>query len=56
VEAPVLVVYEHKEEVLVNYRAARNMYVVDRVFDKAALISGTGSHQDRVVITRLTGR
>ena len=56
VEAPVLVVYEHKKEVLVNYRAARDMYVVDRVFDKAALIAGTGSHQDRVVITRLKGR
>jgi type IV secretory pathway VirB9-like protein len=29
------------------------VYVVDRVFDKAALIAGTGSAQDRVVITRL---
>ncbi|MDR0653537.1 MAG: P-type conjugative transfer protein TrbG [Synergistaceae bacterium] len=56
VEAPVLVVFEHKKEVLVNYRAAEDMYVVDRVFDKAALIVGTGSHQDRVVITRLKGR
>jgi P-type conjugative transfer protein TrbG len=56
VEAPVLVVYEHKKEILVNYRAAPDMYVVDRVFDKAALIAGTGSAQDRVVITRLNGR
>jgi type IV secretion system protein VirB9 len=56
VEAPVLVVYEHKKEVLVNYRAARDMYVVDRVFDKAALIVGTGSAQDRVVITRFGSR
>ncbi|MDR1508700.1 MAG: P-type conjugative transfer protein TrbG [Synergistaceae bacterium] len=53
VEAPVLVVYEHKKEVLVNYRAARDIYIVDRVFDKAALIVGTGSTQYRVVITRL---
>jgi type IV secretion system protein VirB9 len=53
VEAPVLVVYEHKKEVLVNYRAVSDMYVVDRVFDKAALIVGTGSAQDRVVIARL---
>jgi type IV secretion system protein VirB9 len=53
VEAPVLVVYEHKKEVLVNYRAAADMYIVDRVFDKAALIVGTGSAQDRVVITRI---
>jgi type IV secretion system protein VirB9 len=56
VEAPVLVVYEHKKEVLVNYRVSEDMYIVDRVFDKAALIVGTGSHQDRVVITRLKGR
>jgi type IV secretion system protein VirB9 len=56
VEAPILVVYEHKKEVLVNYRAAPDMYVVDRVFDKAALIVGTGAHQDRVVITRLKNR
>ena len=53
VEAPVFVVFEHKKEVLVNYRAKNDMYVVDRVFDKGALIVGTGSHQDRVVITRL---
>jgi type IV secretion system protein VirB9 len=56
VEAPILVVYEHKKEVLVNYRAASDMYIVDRVFDKAALIVGTGTHQDRVVITRLKSR
>jgi type IV secretion system protein VirB9 len=56
VEAPVLVVYEHKKEVLVNYRAASDMYIVDRVFDKAALIAGTGSAQDRVVITRFKGK
>jgi type IV secretory pathway VirB9-like protein len=49
-------VFEHKKEVLVNYRAAEDMYIVDRVFDKGALISGTGSLQDRVVITRLRGK
>jgi type IV secretion system protein VirB9 len=56
VEAPVLVVYEHKKEILVNYRTAPDMYIVDRVFDKGALIVGTGAHQDRVVITRLKNR
>jgi type IV secretion system protein VirB9 len=56
VEAPVLVVFEHKKEVLVNYRAAEDMYVVDRVFEIGALIVGTGARQDRVVITRLKGR
>ncbi|MDR1483041.1 MAG: P-type conjugative transfer protein TrbG [Synergistaceae bacterium] len=53
VEAPVLVVFEHKKEVLVNYRAAEDMYIVDRVFDIGALIVGIGAHQDRVVIKRL---
>jgi type IV secretion system protein VirB9 len=56
IEAPVLIVYEHKREVIVNYRAANDMYIADRVFDKAALISGTGANQDRVVITRLGGK
>jgi type IV secretion system protein VirB9 len=56
VEAPVFIIYEHKKEVIANYRAANDMYIVDRVFDKAALIAGTGSRQDRVVITRLKGK
>ena len=55
VEAPVFVVYEHKKQIIANYRTAEDMYVVDRVFDKAALIVGTGANQDRVVITRLSG-
>lgn len=56
VEAPVFIVYEHKKQVIANYRATEDMYVVDRLFDKAALIVGTGAHQDRVVITRLKRR
>jgi type IV secretion system protein VirB9 len=53
VEAPVLVVFERKKEVLVNYRTAADMYIVDKVFDSGALIAGTGSARDRVVIKRL---
>jgi len=56
VEAPIFVVYEHKKQVIANYRAADDMYVVDRVFDVGALIVGTGAHQDRVVIKRLAGK
>ena len=56
VEAPVLVVFEHKRETLVNYRAAEDMYIVDKVFDTGALIVGTGAHQDRVVIKRLKAK
>jgi type IV secretion system protein VirB9 len=53
VEAPVLIVFEHKKETLVNYRMAEDMYIVDKVFESGALIAGTGSAQDRVVIKRL---
>lgn len=56
VEAPVFVIFEHKKEIIVNYRALEDMYVVDRVFTKGALILGTGAHQDRVVIARLSGK
>jgi type IV secretion system protein VirB9 len=56
IEAPVFIVYEHKKEIIANYRAANDMYIVDRIFDKAALIAGTGARQDRVVITRLKGK
>ena len=56
VEAPVLILYEHKKEIIANYRVMEDMYVVDRVFDKAALIVGTGAHQNRVVLTRLRNK
>ena len=56
VEAPVLVMFERKKEVLVNYRVAEDMYIVDKVFDTGALIVGTGAAQDRVVIKRLKGK
>jgi len=37
---------------MVNYRMLGDRYVVDRVLDRAELISGVGSGQTRVVITR----
>ena len=40
------------ETVLVNYRIQGDRYIVDTIFDKALLIAGVGSSQDRVVITR----
>lgn len=36
----------------VNYRMAGSRYVVDAMLDKAALISGVGEDQQRVVLTR----
>lgn len=40
---------------LVNYRVLGNRYVVDAVLDRAALISGVGGDQQRVVISRGRG-
>ena len=37
---------------VVNYRVLGNRYVVDAVLDRAALISGVGGDQQRVVISR----
>jgi type IV secretion system protein VirB9 len=37
---------------IVNYRVLGNRYVVDAALDRAALISGVGSDQQRVVISR----
>jgi type IV secretion system protein TrbG len=54
-EAPVLfeekrVSWFHHEKVLVNYRVHGKWYVVDRVLDSAALISGVGGGQEKVTI------
>jgi type IV secretion system protein VirB9 len=58
-EAPTLLVvrkdgglFTDDETVLVNYRIQGDRYIVDTIFDKAILIAGVGSGQDRVVITR----
>lgn len=58
-EAPVLLVIRknagpisNAETQMVNYRVQGNRYIVDTVFDKAMLISGVGSSQHRITITR----
>lgn len=58
-EAPTLLVVRKDggllsdaETVMVNYRVQNNRYIVDSVFDKAILVAGVGSSQDRVTITR----
>ena len=58
-EAPTLLVvrkdggvFTDEETVMVNYRVQGDRYIVDTVFDKAVLIAGVGSSQDRVTITR----
>jgi P-type conjugative transfer protein TrbG len=54
-EAPVLFEEKkagwfHHNKVLVNYRVHGRWYVVDRVLDRATLISGVGSGQEKVDI------
>jgi type IV secretion system protein TrbG len=44
--------FNDEETALVNYRVQRNRYIVDSVFDKAILIAGVGSNQERITITR----
>ena len=56
-EAPVLFEetrkgWFHHEKILVNYRVKGRWYVVDKVIDKGALVSGVGSNQTRVDIRR----
>ena len=45
--------FSDEENILVNYRVQGARYIVDTVFDKAILIAGVGSSQDRVTITRM---
>lgn len=52
-EAPVLLVMRNNDEtVMVTYRVHGMRYIVDTVFEKAILIAGVGSTQDRITITR----
>ena len=52
-EAPVLVVVgpDGKQE-MVNYRAKDGMYIVDRLFERAELILGSGKKARKVEIDR----
>ena len=52
-EAPVLVVIgrDGKQE-MVNYRVKGDMYIVDRLFDRAQLVLGTGKKAEKVEIIR----
>lgn len=51
-EAPSLLVELNGKEIMVNYRLQGDRYIVDQVFDKAILIAGVGSKQDKVIIER----
>lgn len=57
-EAPALLVlrslglFKKSESVMVNYRLQGCRYIVDGVFDKAILVIGSGSSQEKITITR----
>ena len=58
-EAPTLLLlrkeggwFSKDETDIINYRLQGDRYVVDALFDKAVLIAGVGSNQNRVTITR----
>jgi type IV secretion system protein VirB9 len=58
-EAPILLVvrkdgglFTDEESVQVNYRLQNDRYIVDSLFDKAILVAGVGSSQERVTIRK----
>ncbi|NOU10843.1 MAG: P-type conjugative transfer protein TrbG [Nitrospira sp.] len=58
-EAPILLLVRKEgglfttaEEVMVNYSLQGSRYIVDTLFEKAVLVAGVGSNQDRVTIQR----
>jgi P-type conjugative transfer protein TrbG len=51
-ELPVLVVKGPNGSEMVNYRVKDNIYIVDRLFDRAALLLGSGKHQMKVELIR----
>ena len=55
-EAPVLVVVGTNGPEMVNYRVKGDMYIVDRLFERGALILGVGKKQRRADIVRGTYR
>ncbi len=45
---------KEKAEEIVNYRVKGNLYIVDRLFDRAALVIGNGKTAEKVTISRVT--
>lgn len=56
-EAPVLMVLDSsRRKEIVNYRVKYDTYIVDRLFDKAVLISNVGLKQEKVTITKKSSK
>lgn len=55
-DMPVLVsIADNKKEEMVNYRVKGDRFVVDKVLDRAELLSGVGRHQVQVTIQHTKG-
>src|SRR5207253_2703489 len=54
-EAPALLIAAPGGNQMVNYRVRGDYYVVDRLFDRAALVAGVGRQQDRVDVAYTGG-
>ena len=56
-EAPALMILDNsKEKHIVNYRLKYDTYIVDRLFNKAILISNIGSAQEKIIISKKSDR
>ncbi|EDP6893723.1 P-type conjugative transfer protein TrbG [Campylobacter lari] len=52
-EAPALMILDSsKEKQIVNYRLKYDTFIVDRLFNKAILLSNVGSKQEKIIITK----
>ena len=51
-EAPVVLAYTGKTTRIINYRLHGNLYVLDGIYKKVALVAGTGKSQERIAILR----
>lgn len=49
-DLPVLYLKKGRSTQLVNYRYKRPYYIIDGLFDSAYLVTGAGSHQEKVII------
>lgn len=49
-EAPVLMILDHGDQKLVNYRFKNDRFIVDKLFSEAVLIKGVGMDQEKIVI------
>jgi type IV secretion system protein VirB9 len=55
-EIPVLAILGPKGPEMVNYRVKGDMYIVDRLFERGALILGAGKKSRKAEIIRATYR